>query len=89
MFEIDPWCAVYWTWFLTMLRGEWHAHMSTPCMVWCGLRNQGGHGLLLFTDHPTMNTHRYVFQMVTGVDPGGAYVLHRCDNPPCCAPWPG
>lgn len=30
--------------------------------------------------------HRVAFMLSTGVDPEGYFVLHRCDNPPCCNP---
>jgi hypothetical protein len=30
--------------------------------------------------------HRIAFKLNGGVIPHGHYVLHRCDNPPCCNP---
>jgi hypothetical protein len=30
--------------------------------------------------------HRVAFALANGAIPDGLYVLHRCDNPPCCNP---
>lgn len=32
--------------------------------------------------------HRIAWQIVHGPIPDGLYVLHHCDNPPCCNPGP-
>ena len=33
-----------------------------------------------------LRSHRIAYALETGVDPGELYVLHKCDNPPCCNP---
>jgi hypothetical protein len=37
-------------------------------------------------DTPTTTAHRVSYQIHKGPIPKGMFVLHRCDNPPCCNP---
>ena len=54
------------------------------CWPWTHTLSGSGYGRLQRDRHYA--AHRVAYQLATGVDPGALYVLHRCDNPPCCNP---
>ena len=58
------------------------------CWTWTGSINQrrGGYGLTHDERRRTRYAHRVAFELATGLSPGGLFVCHRCDNPPCCNP---
>jgi hypothetical protein len=62
---------------------------SDECWEWQGARKTNRHGVKTyghFNDHGTMVlAHRYVCALEIA-DPTGHFVLHSCDNPPCCNP---
>jgi hypothetical protein len=53
------------------------------CMEWALHRNANGYGV---TEHGgrCMLAHRVAWIVAHGPIPRGMYVLHRCDNRPCC-----
>lgn len=55
------------------------------CWEWRRRINHTGYGQV---DHRscTTTTHRMSHRMFIGAVPGGLYVLHHCDNKPCCNP---
>lgn len=55
------------------------------CWEWQGARNHDGYGTL-WVGRRKVRAHRLVWELVVGEIPDGLYVLHRCDNPPCCNP---
>lgn len=57
------------------------------CWPWTGARHPAGYGLFSVTRGvwPT-GSHRYAWELANGSIPEGRWVLHRCDNPPCCNP---
>jgi hypothetical protein len=55
------------------------------CWEWQGARNQDGYGTL-WVDHRKVRAHRLAWEIVFGPIPAGLWVLHSCDNPPCCNP---
>ena len=60
-------------------------HESSGCWEWTGHRDRKGYGSAW--DGETMTrAHRVAYLVFVGEIPGGLFVLHRCDNPPCCNP---
>lgn len=74
------------------LRGEplnrrfWSRVRITPgCWDWLGPVTADGYGRLFGVDKEA-RAHRLSFEMHVGPIPEGLFVLHKCDNPPCCNP---
>jgi HNH endonuclease len=62
---------------------------SDGCREWNGGRGPQGYGVIwLHVDHKSFKalTHRVAYELSHGPIPDGLFVLHRCDNPPCCNP---
>lgn len=58
------------------------------CWPWTGALNEHGYGVMRPEGRrsgPTVKAHRVSMQL-DGRDPGGAFVLHSCDNPICVNP---
>lgn len=59
---------------------------ATACWPWTDLRRmRKGYGSFE-TNGTTIGAHRYAWELTNGPIPDGLWVLHRCDNPPCCNP---
>jgi hypothetical protein len=59
---------------------------ATECWPWTrGTTTPGGYGVLRVAGRP-VRAHRFVYELVNGALTPGLYVLHSCDNPPCCNP---
>ena len=60
--------------------------MRTPdeCWPWTAVKNDRGYGLVTY-QRRNWKAPRLAFTLTYG-DPGMFWVLHRCDNPPCCNP---
>jgi len=56
------------------------------CWPWTGKRWKNGYGQITISGH-TIGTHRFAYFLIYGQIPGGKFVLHDCDNPPCCNPF--
>jgi hypothetical protein len=56
------------------------------CWLWDGHRNQQGYGRIGIGKRRLYAVTRLIWWLETGQDPGDLYVLHSCDNPPCCRP---
>jgi hypothetical protein len=55
------------------------------CWPFKGRTEDNGYGRFWISDSPH-GAHRLAWRYAHGQDPGGSYVCHRCDNPPCCNP---
>lgn len=56
------------------------------CWVWKAARSEaGGYGVLRWNARKEY-AHRLAYEMRNGPVPPGLFVLHKCDNPPCCNP---
>jgi predicted DNA-binding protein YlxM (UPF0122 family) len=56
-----------------------------PCWLWMGTRDSQGYGC--FTLNGLYRTHRIARVLTSGpLTTENPWVLHRCDNPPCCNP---
>lgn len=59
---------------------------STGCLLWQGSRaSDGRYGCVSYKD-ATYRTHRLVYQLYYGEEPGKKNVLHTCDTPLCVNP---
>lgn len=59
------------------------------CWPWTGMRDPKGYGRGYAIDGSrgrTMAAHRAIYAAVHGEISEGLYILHSCDNPPCCNP---
>jgi len=52
------------------------------CMLWKGMRNAKGYGLVSH-EQRKQKAHRLVWEGMHGEVPEGMFVLHRCDTPSC------
>lgn len=55
------------------------------CWIWIRHRHQDGYGLFRVAGK-SMKVARYAWELFRGPIPDGLWVLHHCDNPPCCNP---
>ena len=55
------------------------------CIEWTGARDSKGYGNKNIAGK-YFKTHRLAYAWVNGPIPDGMWVLHKCDNPPCCNP---
>ena len=53
------------------------------CLVWPKCRDRDGYGSITYQCRAA-KTHRLVWELANGPIPKGLFVLHSCDNPPCC-----
>ncbi len=64
------------------------------CWLWQGLRDKNGYGVFgarkswvhSYTESKAVSVHRISWFLHNGPIPKGAWVLHKCDNPPCLNP---
>ena len=65
-----------------------HRQELGKCWLWDSGRNAAGYGFLrMGADHmPHILAHRASWVLHNGTIPEGKFVLHHCDNPPCCNP---
>lgn len=57
----------------------------TACWLFRGATVKGGYGRLVDRGRHVL-AHRVAFERANGPIPAGKFVLHSCDNPPCCNP---
>lgn len=55
------------------------------CRVYASAADKDGYGLFQVHGY-AMRAHRVAWMLWRGEIPDGMFVLHRCDNPPCCNP---
>lgn len=55
------------------------------CWPFMASRNAAGYGTIGI-DGKSALANRVAWQLTNGAIPAGQYVLHKCDNPPCCNP---
>lgn len=57
------------------------------CWPFVGARSNKGYGRLSFQGK-VQTASRVAYMLLVGPIPDGLWVLHHCDNPPCCNPGP-
>ena len=75
---ITPWQESFWR-YLTPTSAD-------ECWEWQGAINAGGYGSLKVTGKMTIVAHRASWEIHNGPIPDDLWVLHKCDNRPCCNP---
>jgi hypothetical protein len=58
---------------------------SDACWGWTGARNRKGYGVVKWQGQLFV-AHRLAWTLTSGPIVDDSFVLHRCDNPPCCNP---
>lgn len=58
--------------------------MTGECWPWMGYRHRG-YGEVSWGMR-MQRAHRIAWMLANGPIPSGLWVLHKCDNPPCCNP---
>jgi hypothetical protein len=70
-----------WNWFISSLDKK-----ENGCWEWSGCRINGKYGLMVYNGGVIL-THRYALAHNLKKDiTKDTYVLHSCNNPPCCNP---
>lgn len=68
----------------------WPRVKPTPsgCWEWTGARQRTGYGRVSRggAGNGLVGAHRAAWELTRGPIPAGLWVLHKCDNPPCCNP---
>ena len=67
------------------IRSRVNVNEETGCWEWQGARSSRGYGGI-WIDKRCYITSRVMYASCVGPIPNGLWVLHRCDNPPCCNP---
>lgn len=65
--------------------GPVHPVLGTACWPWTASVDRKGYGRINL-DGTQTGAHRVAWMLTNGAIPGGQWVLHKCDNPPCCNP---
>lgn len=62
-------------------------HDPDKCWLWTDYRDPNGYGRFGIDQRPLLS-HRIAYRLANGQDPPPEtpFVLHHCDNPPCCNP---
>lgn len=55
------------------------------CWEFIGAKDSDGYGRIWYINN-TLMAHRVSWIIHNGLIPDGLFVLHKCDNPPCCHP---
>lgn len=55
------------------------------CWPWMNAKTPNGYGTVYFGGR-MVGAHRVSWELTHGPIPDGLFVLHHCDNPPCCNP---
>ena len=58
---------------------------ASACWPWTGRKKAFGYGCF-YMSQKFWTASRFAWTMERGPIPPGKFVLHRCDNPPCCNP---
>jgi predicted DNA-binding protein YlxM (UPF0122 family) len=58
---------------------------ESGCWVWTGATEGGGYGTI-GVNGGSMGAHRYSYKLHNGEIPEGAFICHKCHNPPCVNP---
>lgn len=58
--------------------------LPDECWEWMGKKSKKGQGI--FRGNKDVGSARTAYRLAYGDIPDGLWVLHKCDNPPCCNP---
>ncbi len=60
-----------------------------PCWLWTAANTSNGYGRIRVGGRggPQMRAHRLAWELTNGpIGDSSIFVMHKCDNPPCCNP---
>lgn len=84
---------IKWAGAPTMEERFWKSVDKTPgqgpngdCWEWQAGRLESGYGRITIGKHGEEKAHRLSYRLNCEEIPDGLWVLHDCDNPPCCNP---
>jgi len=77
--------------YSTTIADRLHAGLSSEdsgCIIWTKATSHWGYGRIRRGARGAGGaaTHRVSWEIAHGPIPDGMFVLHHCDNPPCCDP---
>lgn len=64
---------------------QYERDSESGCWIWTGTRHEHGYGQI-GVDGKTIGAHRYSYKLHNGEIPDGAFICHKCHNPPCVNP---
>ena len=56
------------------------------CWPWTGMKAKRGYGRINDGTGKKLSAHRVAWILANGPIPDRLWILHKCDNPPCCNP---
>lgn len=56
------------------------------CWLWLASRRSGGYGQFALDGRRRIRASRFAWELTYGAIESNLFVLHECDNPPCCNP---
>ena len=59
---------------------------TDTCWLWTGRTDRKGYGRVGYHSRGNVGAHRVAWALTHGGELPAAWVLHRCDNPPCVNP---
>lgn len=59
--------------------------LPSGCWEWKAWKYPSGYGAC-YVKRRARRAHRYAYEITHGPIPGGYFVCHKCDNPPCVNP---
>lgn len=63
-----------------------HSAGTDACWPWTATLHRTGYGQISLGRGNILKAHRVAWELTYGEIPPGLFILHRCDNPPCCNP---
>lgn len=68
-----------------------HIDKTGNCWLWTKCKDKDGYGKFKIClgskqNQKRLRAHRYAWLVTNGPIPPTMFILHKCDNPPCCNP---
>lgn len=83
---VKPEGITRWQWMIQRYWEKVDKRGPDECWPWLGACVTDGYGTIAYEGREIYATHRLAYILEHGKVPNGLWVLHTCDNPPCCNP---